>query len=841
MTDEISEINDYIFKEDIGQGNFGKVKLAIYKPTNEEFAIKIINKKMIKIKMKNVIFKENEIITKFNHINVIYVYQIIDTPENYYIIMEYCKRGELFDYIVNHQKIEEDEASVFFYQIINGVEYIHNNGIAHRDLKPENILLTQDKILKIIDFGLSHEFNEEDLLRTKCGSPSYASPEIITHPFYDGFKTDIWCCGIILFAMICGYLPFDGEDNENNNNNTLFKNIVECNLEFPDYVGELGKDLICKILTVKPEERITIPEIKKHPFYIKGKTLCKLDYSLIEENIIKKRAFKSNLGQKEITKAKGDEILDENLIAKKIFDIDIIDNSKSFNGEVNNNDNCITIVENSQNNINSNKENQIIYTENLVSQPKEKISKKINDKINYNQINKSNISRINIKITNIINFNKLNRPQINNNTNNNHILNTDTNKLNNHILSMLKFSKDYKLIDKLINTKANYTKTLEQDKLYTNNYLSTLNKEKIKFNNFKPSFRDFLKKDKNSLNLKLLGNPKNNRNIFLKKFDKHEYFLNKKIQNPDNKTFNDEIFLRNFRKNLLKKEKLNKEKHHINSNNDFQIKNNTIDIDNKSNRIISLSNEKNLLRKSLGLNDNNIKLNNIKNLLHEDINNINNVKVNIVSKEKKRKKLENLSSDKYLNFVPKDLNKNIQCDNDSENSNSFIKENKENYIIPMNKQHVYKSENNYKRKGLSLQKTYKKIDDKINLSKLIQNLNQESEYKKSSVKKKNKSFFNRLNINHKTIESYSISNRNNTIENNRIPVNLTKKMRNYNFEIKFNEIKNINGNVGGDKFNKNRNLIKIKDNGIFKTSKNNILPILTENNRNIRLLNFKKV
>ena len=114
MKQEYSEINDYILKEDIGQGNFGKVKLAVNKLTNEEYAIKVINKKIMKIKMKNVMFKENEIITKFNHINVIYVYEIIETAENYYIVMEYCKRGELFNYIVEHQRLSEEEASVFF-------------------------------------------------------------------------------------------------------------------------------------------------------------------------------------------------------------------------------------------------------------------------------------------------------------------------------------------------------------------------------------------------------------------------------------------------------------------------------------------------------------------------------------------------------------------------------------------------------------------------------------------------------------------------------------------------------------------------------------------------------
>jgi len=289
MSNDYSDINNYIMEKEIGEGNFGKVKLAKFKPTGEEFAIKVLNKKKIKKQMKNVMLRENDIVTKLHHVNVVTVYKIIETEEDYFMVMEYCKLGELFDYIVKKKRLDEEEASVFFYQLINGVEYIHSQGYAHRDLKPENLLLTEDKVLKIIDFGLSHEFSEDQFLKTKCGSPSYAAPEIISMPNYNGFKIDIWCCGIILYAMLCGYLPFDEDSDDDENNFKLFKNILECEPELPDFLSNTSKDLIYRILNPYPEDRISIKKIKKHPFYLKGKRLCKIDYSVYEKEINKTR------------------------------------------------------------------------------------------------------------------------------------------------------------------------------------------------------------------------------------------------------------------------------------------------------------------------------------------------------------------------------------------------------------------------------------------------------------------------------------------------------------------------------------------------------------------------
>ena len=356
MSENYSLIENYEFKKDIGQGNFGKVKLGIFKPTGEEFAIKILNKQKIKAKMKNMQFHENDIITRFNHINVIYVYQIIEKPEDFYIIMEYCEK-DLFDYIVEKERLSEKEASIFFYQLINGVEYIHKIGIAHRDLKPENILLTKEKILKIIDFGLSHEYDGNFLLETKCGSPSYASPEIISGTSYDGYKVDVWCCGIILYAMVCGYLPFEGE-----NNNELFKMILKCRPDYPPFLSENCKKLLKNVLKANPAKRFSIKDIKKSEFYLMGKKFCNIDYESIENELIKRGTFykKYKNGCNENDNVKNDNSVKtlnqneksnnfKNRKLRIVFDCDL-KNVKNKDQTINNN-------KNEKNNINELKQN----------------------------------------------------------------------------------------------------------------------------------------------------------------------------------------------------------------------------------------------------------------------------------------------------------------------------------------------------------------------------------------------------------------------------------------------------------------------------------------------------
>ena len=262
----------YAISETIGKGTFGKVKLvySIIKNPHKKYACKILEKSNMKEKEdRKRCQREMSILLNMNHHNIIKTTEIISDSSRYYIIMEYCPKGELFNKIVEQQHFNEEKSAFYYYQLISGIEYIHSKNICHRDLKPENLLLTEENELKIIDFGLSNFFlGENKLLITPCGSPCYASPEMILGFNYNGFCIDVWSSGIILYAMLCGYLPFEEEEGDVNND-ILFRNIVECKVEYPDeFIGPMAKDLLEKIIVRDYKKRITIKQIKKHPFFL---------------------------------------------------------------------------------------------------------------------------------------------------------------------------------------------------------------------------------------------------------------------------------------------------------------------------------------------------------------------------------------------------------------------------------------------------------------------------------------------------------------------------------------------------------------------------------------------
>jgi 5'-AMP-activated protein kinase catalytic alpha subunit len=196
-------IGHYVLGKTIGEGTFGKVKLGVHIYTGEKVAVKILEKdKILVVDDVERVAREIHILKLIRHPNIIQLYEIIETSKQLYLIMEYASGGELFEYIVNNERVKEPEAAQFFNQIINGVTYLHKMGIVHRDLKPENLLLDYNKAIKIVDFGLSNTYQQGDKLKTACGSPCYAAPEMIAGKRYHGANVDMWSCGIILFALV---------------------------------------------------------------------------------------------------------------------------------------------------------------------------------------------------------------------------------------------------------------------------------------------------------------------------------------------------------------------------------------------------------------------------------------------------------------------------------------------------------------------------------------------------------------------------------------------------------------------------------------------------------------
>ena len=876
-----SKITNYIFKEDIGEGNFGKVKLAIHKETGEEFAIKILNKKQIQIKMKNTIFKENEIITKFNHINVIFVFAIIEDPDNYYIVMEYCKTGELFDYIVAHQYLSEEESSIFFYQLINGIEYIHSKGIAHRDLKPENLLLTENNILKIIDFGLSHEFDNINFLSTKCGSPSYAAPEIIKGEKYDGFKTDIWCCGIILYAMVCGYLPFEGETNK-----ILFKNIAECNPEIPDYLSKECQELIKNILKEQPTERITIEEIKKSKFYLKGKKLCNINYPQIEKSVLKRRHRIRSYDKSEQNKDNEIKIIStedkkkniKNLIEESLKDLD--NNKSERSAKIRNRD--------------TKKSMKLINTKTVLNTFRDKISlinKNFNKKIRKFHKNMNLIlnTDANVIVNNKINKDPLfnnNRlitlTKFNNNSNNINTLNlagynikTAPNSKNKEIkninnqketkkipwkvvkenknLEKYKQRKKYEMIynnlslsnDKHMKNEIELNKNINLKSINTNNITNSINiinninntinnygtlnifsnKTQIKTNKKSP---EIMKKNdiKNikKYNTNIIN--KNDKNLNLK-------YIKKNIRTADSSKSSKKENKRNQIKSISKTHKDNKKNNSksrtINSNKGKSNKN--INLTNKNSNNIKLLQHPSLKVENKLL----IKQNYISRLIN-NINLINRNKKCISISGKNGNKLNIFDKINSIQNISKSLNKSkkieknkilseMRCENKRNQRNK--KEQKKSYLSPLQK--ILHTENNERKNKFNSNSI--SINKRNNNSEIKNSIGSNPRAKSSKIRK-NKNNKNDLNIDN---YNHQLSNK----RNGKIIYNIKRMLENKNNKKisysrlinNINSIKNISKSINNIKSNYKRH-----GNNINKSTSKNISKKMDLNRINIRII-----
>ncbi|KAJ3408578.1 protein kinase, AMP-activated, alpha 2 catalytic subunit [Chytridiales sp. JEL 0842] len=256
------KVGNYTLLETLGVGSFGKVKLAVHSQTGHKVAMKIVNRRRItNMDMVGRVKREIQYLKALRHPHIIKLYEVITTPTDIILVMEYAG-GELFNYIVERGRMTEDDARRFFQQIICAVEFCHKQNVVHRDLKPENVLLDDNNQVKIGDFGLSNVMNDGDFLKTSCGSPNYAAPEVISGKLYEGPEVDVWSCGVILYVMLCGRLPFDDDYIPN-----LFKKINGGIFTLPSFLSSATKSLLSAMLVVDPLKRITIPEIRQREWF----------------------------------------------------------------------------------------------------------------------------------------------------------------------------------------------------------------------------------------------------------------------------------------------------------------------------------------------------------------------------------------------------------------------------------------------------------------------------------------------------------------------------------------------------------------------------------------------
>ncbi|KAJ9699949.1 hypothetical protein PVL29_005682 [Vitis rotundifolia] len=260
------QLGKYELGRTLGEGNFGKVKYAKDIESGKGFAVKILEKKRIlDLKIADQIKREIATLKLLKHPNVVRLHEVLASKTKIYMVLEYVTGGELFDRIASNGKLSEAEGRKLFQQLIDAVSYCHNKGVFHRDLKLENVLVDSKGNIKISDFGLSalpQHFRDDGLLHTTCGSPNYVAPEILANRGYDGSTSDVWSCGVILYVILTGYLPFDDR-----NLAVLYQKIFKGDAQMPKWLSPGAKNIIKRILDPKPETRITMAGIKADEWF----------------------------------------------------------------------------------------------------------------------------------------------------------------------------------------------------------------------------------------------------------------------------------------------------------------------------------------------------------------------------------------------------------------------------------------------------------------------------------------------------------------------------------------------------------------------------------------------
>ena len=814
------KIGDYVLLGEIGTGTFSKVSKAFHLITDQEVAVKILQKDKIKDNIDiERILREIEILKKAIHPNICQLYETYSTIHNFYLMMEYITGGDLFDYITENNYLSESQSCKFFRQLISVIEYLNELGISHRDIKPENILLDNNQQnIKIIDFGLSNYFTEKKLLRSSCGSPCYASPEMLSGKPYLGLTTDLWSAGIVLYSMLVGSLPFDDQELYE-----LYKQIKLGKFYLPSTLSLEAIDLMKKILNVDPKKRIGLEGIKKHKwFQMDGYPLYmginlnkeKLKYNIEVINYIIKNFFGKESDLELISKDEYIDMIKDNCCNKytatyyltkkyvlKIDDIDIIFKINEKEGK--------SINDKIEKNININYD--------------KKICKK--NQIDYTAV--ENTIETNAKKTN----------------NNNFIIKND---INLEIKKEEKKKEDYNY-DKIDNE---ILSNLEEDIENKELILAVIDEQSNKKSN--PNNNEFIKKtEKNKIDFNKVTNlNKNNGNINKRNFKKNELFLNN-IKNTNLKTHyrnSIEIKQKKFTKNLLLKGSSKTKDNFISNINNTNVNNiinnsyiktwgnNSINHISKNKKITFIHSGNNNINNNKylccnhNISNNNMSNNNSKYYTknkHENSSSINSYKTNKKQKQNgKKNKEKNIKKYNSNNCSYNNNKLNSISNNKHSSSSSKQKENNFNFYLINNYINQNDSKNIKNNSNLNCYNLGKLSNSTKNEDSPDSNINL-SQYNQIKTRK-----YNVL----KTIDlPSSYSSRYNTEINNKKILNLNGTLKPYN-KIKVNlktessKLSEVNSPI----FNKNKNNIILNNKNSLEKNK-----IIINNNSYVNKSNRK--
>ena len=863
-----TSVCEFLLEQKLGEGNFGTVRLGTNRQTGEKVAIKILEKsKMTKFDDKNRLEREINILSKIHQPNIVKLFCVIETDRQIFIIMEYIKGNELFQYILVKKRLDEEEACYYFLQIINCIDYLNRIKISHRDLKAENIIIEQkSKEIKMIDFGLSNLYENGQLLSTACGSPIYAAPEMLEGKLYKGSTVDIWSAGIVLYYMLCGSFPFHDVSNDK-----LYKKILKGKFETPKYFSKNVKDLINKILVVNPQKRISLKEIKKHPWVVnyleKNKKFENIFKNIglnigkyiipIDEDIVDEINKKYNVDKEDIRKYIIYNIINDKstlyylMLNKKCKEgINNIADMKSglFAKYIKDKNNLLSTYNNDLNIIfnirkNGTKEqnsNEIISEKDNVKILKNGIMKESQSytNISLNNENKScSNKKINIKINKIknrcISAQKTNGKR--NQKLNQIYLNIKNKNIENKDLSEL--SLNYKVIKNNINEQKNQR---IKTKKFNNNKDSSNIKQKNSGNNISKNIsnKKYIKisksekKDENAnlgkgniikKDLNKINQEKFNKNDFIvKDYEQKSYTVNtnleighienNNIENYDEQESNDNNVVSEFDYSMNEKKEKTPFKNELDSNNykERSDENKSRNKDDKDN---------NDDKDNINFNYFTLKVNNSteKKDSNNPNNNFSNIKIKnnrlVLFKDMKSKDINNKNNSLIIKNEIKDFNKTV-----NEDINKF------------NKDIKYKKIDNMKIKNEKNKNTYHK-KTKTFISKKINKINKDEfhHHKNTSLLGKT-SIFMKLNDDNEN-KNDNKKGKVNTKQNNK-SVEFKKDI---NYEIKLKNLNNYSAkNSNNIKINniiiKNTKLNKNKTNRITSSVKSTV--ILDKNTNN---------